>query len=454
VLNYREPGFAAIRDRMLRLNPRNPYWRTYDGIKSLYDNHNKRFLSGLLPKVGAYLTERHIDYVITYTQSPIEKTIAHEENFELDKISLWDYQREALIQALSKGRGVIQIGTGGGKTEVAIALVKALGKRTLFLTHRIQLLNQTANRFVDSVAAFKGRVGIIGDGQYDPNFITIAMVQTLASLAKHKDKCSILQEDLAEYEVLIIDEAHRMGADQFHEVAGLVTNAGIRIGLTATPFMSGNPHDDMCLRGVTGDVICRVSASELIERGVLAQPLFKFIEINSPPIKAGRDEWRKTYEEGIVFNKERNQIIITAALQLNKMGKKTLIITQETTHADILQGLAGAQGLRTITVSGKDDHFKRQAALKDLSAKKIDAIIATNIFDEGIDVQDISGVIMASGQKSAPAFFQRTGRAIRRKEEDNYAVIIDFIDNQHPLLLHHSEHRMSLIKQEPLFRII
>jgi superfamily II DNA or RNA helicase len=337
---------------------------------------------------------------------------------------------------------------------VAIALVKALGKRTLFLTHRIQLLNQTANRFVDSVAAFKGRVGIIGDGQYDPNFITIAMVQTLASLAKHKDKCSILQEDLAEYEVLIIDEAHRMGADQFHEVAGLVTNAGIRIGLTATPFMSGNPHDDMCLRGVTGDVICRVSASELIERGVLAQPLFKFIEINSPPIKAGRDEWRKTYEEGIVFNKERNQIIITAALQLNKMGKKTLIITQETTHADILQGLAGAQGLRTITVSGKDDHFKRQAALKDLSAKKIDAIIATNIFDEGIDVQDISGVIMASGQKSAPAFFQRTGRAIRRKEEDNYAVIIDFIDNQHPLLLHHSEHRMSLIKQEPLFRII
>jgi hypothetical protein len=67
VLNYREPGFAAIRDRMLRLNPRNPYWRTYDGIKSLYDNHNKRFLSGLLPKVGAYLTERHIDYVITCT---------------------------------------------------------------------------------------------------------------------------------------------------------------------------------------------------------------------------------------------------------------------------------------------------------------------------------------------------------------------------------------------------
>lgn len=84
----------------------------------------------------------------------------------------------------------------------------------------------------------------------------------------------------------------------------------------------------------------------------------------------------------------------------------------------------------------------------------IQAIIATNIFDEGIDVKEIDSVVLAAGNKSAPALFQRTGRAIRKKAEENYAVIIDFIDRTHKKLLEHSSARYGIVTNEPGFVVL
>jgi superfamily II DNA or RNA helicase len=122
-------------------------------------------------------------------------------------------------------------------------------------------------------------------------------------------------------------------------------------------------------------------------------------------------------------------------------------------HGKILTGLCAKKGVRVRYQDGQNSYREREKALKWLS-KSGDAIIATNIFDEGVDCRQINAVILAAGTKSAPALFQRTGRAARKKETDNYAIIIDFIDNHHRKLAEHSKRRYNLIKREKGFAIL
>jgi superfamily II DNA or RNA helicase len=164
--------------------------------------------------------------------------------------------------------------------------------------------------------------------------------------------------------------------------------------------------------------------------------------------------WRDIYEHGIIHNVRRNKIIAKQMKKLADMGRKILVIVQEVKHGKIIRELAQRESVRTLYVDGGNTYGEREKALKHLSSGKIDAIIATNIFDEGIDVKDISAVVLAAGTKSAPALFQRTGRAIRRKENENYAIVIDFIDQQHRKLYEHSMRRYNLIKHEKGFTIL
>jgi superfamily II DNA or RNA helicase len=218
--------------------------------------------------------------------------------------------------------------------------------------------------------------------------------------------------------------------------------------------MDEDPAANLWLEGTIGNIIHEIRPSELIRSGVLARPYFKFFDIKEPDNLSKLSDWRDVYEKGIVNNVFRNQVIAHNAVKLNNMGHKTLIIVQEINHANNIFELLQKTDLISQIVTGKDEVRARTNALKSLSKGHIDAIICSNIFDEGIDVKDVSGIILAAGTKAAPALFQRTGRALRKKDDGGHAVIIDFIDRQHPMLLKQSEQRYSLVQSEEEFKII
>lgn len=448
-LSYKVPGADALRRKQLRLNPKSAYWRNWTGIKSFFMQDQSCFLTGLLPRVQAYCLRQNIDSEVMDTRKAPSCNINIAPDM-LKGIRLYDFQVKAVSEACKTGRGVIWLPTGAGKTEIAIAITKAINMPTIFLTHRVNLLHQTADRYKTRWPEIANDIGIIGDGEYTSGLITFATVQSLDRLAK-KD-IGNFADIMHRFKVLIVDEAHRVGSRQFYSAASSCKNAFYRFCLTATPFMADNSADNMFLMGVSGPVAARVTNSELIDKGILARPFFKFFKIKGPAVK-GAKNWHGVYERGIVNHAKRNAFITAQTKKLSAAGHKILLIVGRRAHGALLLESLTAAGIPSKYVDGSVSYEDRKRALSWLANKSGAVIIATNIFDEGIDVKDISAVVMAAGTKAAPAFFQRTGRATRKKK-DNYAIIIDFIDAQHDKLLEHSMKRYNYVKQERGFTIL
>lgn len=439
-LRYKDPNAAAIKRKT---------GRKWDGYRSMHDGRKKSFSTGLLPRVEWYLAANSVGY------TKIDQRVMPKRPswpVTLSGIDFHGYQTKSITTFLNKGQGILKLGTGAGKTECAVAITKACGVPTIFLTHRVNLMYQAAERYALRWPEAKSQIGIVGNGQFDLRHITFATVQTLHSAIKtHGDA---ILGDLKHFGLLIIDEAHRVGAKQFHQTADWLPGCYWRLGLTATPFMHEDPRANLQLEGTIGQVIHEVSPSELIEAGVLARPYFKFFNIDQPKGIKKLKNWRDIYEEGIVNNVFRNQVIINNTSKLIDMGHKPLVIVQETGHGKTLaKGLYSA-GKKVLLITGKDDVSTRIRGLNALAKGRAEAIISTNIFDEGIDVKDVSAIVLAAGTKSAPSLFQRTGRAIRKKDDGGHAVIIDFIDNQHKTLVKHSLRRYELVSSEPSFKIM
>jgi superfamily II DNA or RNA helicase len=145
---------------------------------------------------------------------------------------------------------------------------------------------------------------------------------------------------------------------------------------------------------------------------------------------------------------------VSSAKQLCDIGKKPLIIATALEHCDNILKSIKSTGLNFKVVTGKDKTDIRTEALNCLSDGQIDGIICTAIMDEGIDVRDINAIILAGGGKSVPMLYQRVGRATRKKEENNYAIIVDFIDSHNFVLNKHSNLRKRIVEQQKGFKII
>ncbi len=106
-----------------------------------------------------------------------------------------------------------------------------------------------------------------------------------------------------------------------------------------------------------------------------------------------------------------------------------------------------------VLLSGKDSSDERAAAKAQLENGEINCIIASRIFDIGIDLPSLSGLVVASGGKSSVRALQRIGRVIRKFPGKKQAAIIDFNDSA-VFLDKHSLARRKIYLSEEGFEVI
>ncbi len=377
---------------------------------------------------------------------------------------LRSYQNECIdmITINKKIRGIISIGTGGGKSIIAGKIIDYYGRKTLYIVPSLLLLNQTYKNFCDWFGIDK--VGYIGNGEYNVSLINVATAQTIWARLETPE----IKELLETTEVLFLDEAHRIQkpnskthfpGNTWYLIAMKVINAKIRIGLTATPGKE-NSYSRELLEGVTGKIIFERTLSWLMENGYLSK-LTVFISKNK--IETNLTTWEESYKENILQNEKRNKKIVEFANKLANEGKRILIIVNRIEeHGDILLKLLGN---KAESLYGEDTSLERKDILKRFINKDTKIIIST-VIKEGVDLPEMDAIILASAGKGGDFgrdLLQKLGRVVRKTDEKIRATLIDFFDDdgyvffnekkKPNILLRHSLQRLNIYKKQTQFEI-
>lgn len=424
------------------------------------------FYTGLLPKLLDFCEKRAITIAYADRRHMSLGALPYKGRHT---IKMRPYQDAAILHAINTSvgtfnwyRGIFQIPTGGGKTEIAIALSMMYKGTTLFLVNRKELLHQTHERF--SKAYGKQLVGLIGDGQLvygGGEKVIIASAQTLWSYSKNIVMSPVLNKLIENVGQLIIDEAHGLAAGSFDTINTMVdlcsmfTMAHARWALTATPLMRDDLSNAL-LKGVTGDVVYQISTKELIKLGYLTQPKITFTKINhlssyeDPITKAEMkrpkgSQWASLYDF-LIKSPRRNKEI---ARVLATIPTPAIVLVKRLDHINYINHYLSAP---LPFLKGTSSTEEREAAKKKLRSGEYKILCATTIFDEGVDIPEIRAIIMAGGGKSDIKTMQRMGRGLRLAAGKQEVLIYDFIDSCDDcpgwVPMKHSKDRMSVFKKE------
>lgn len=288
--------------------------------------------------------------------------------------------------------------------------------------------------------------------------------ETKVKVAKHNEKRLDVIKLLASMELTILEEAHESSGDGYYRIMRHCPNAHYRLALTATPFMKDSQKDNMQLMACSGPVAIKVSEQELIKRGVLAKPYFKFISLKDmTPSYVDEDgythklfrstPWPKCFQIGVTNNLDRNTTIVNEAHKAVLYGMPVMILVTARKHGQILQSMISNRGILVNYIFGDHDQNERQAALNALRDGRISVLIGSNILDVGVDVPAVGTVILAGGGKAEVSLRQRIGRGLRAKKSGpNIAFVIDFREADNSTLREHAKERRWIIESTPGFK--
>ena len=247
--------------------------------------------------------------------------------------------------------------------------------------------------------------------------------------------------------VVILDEAHHAKADTYYNTLLEFDNAVYKIAMTGS-IDSTDKLMVARLKAIFGKITYEVRNKEMIERGISAKPTINMINIREPRGLMSKKNFQDVYAKGIVQNEVRNQIIAGFAYSLVKAGKQTLIIVNYMEHGEWLLNKLTEMGVNVAFTNGELDSQLRTEQLAQAKLGEIDILIATSVLDEGVDISGFRALIMAGGYKSLRLVLQRVGRVLRKKEDDNTALVYDFMERTNEILYKHSLERVRIYEDE------
>ena len=336
-----------------------------------------------------------------------------------EPIILRDYQPEILNNFLRNKHSVQEVATGAGKTIMTAALSQSVEKygRSIVIVPNKSLVTQTEKDYIN----MELDVGVyFGDRKEYGRRHTICTWQSLNNLLKNTKNgigdCTI-QEFLEDVVCVIVDEVHMAKADALKTLlTGVMAQVPIRWGLTGT--IPKELFESQSLLVSLGPVISRLAASELQDRGVLAQ-----CHVNVVQLVDIREH--KTYQEELKYLLEesgRLDAIAQLVLQVNETGNTLVLVDRVAAGHELVSRL----GDRAVFVSGATKAKARQDEYDEVATSADKIIVATyGVAAVGINIPRIFNLVMIEPGKSFTRVIQSIGRGIRKAEDKDHVQIWD-----------------------------
>lgn len=345
----------------------------------------------------------------------------------------YPYQAEMLEQldvervVHDRHRNLVVAATGTGKTVVAALdyrdLCERAGRRLplLFVAHRKEILTQS-RRTYQEVLGDAGFGELYVDGARPERWEHVfASVQSLSAYG-----LGSIPADA--FDVVVIDEFHHAQARTYRGLLEHLRPTEL-LGLTATPER-GDGIDVRDLFG--GHVAVELRLWDALKADLLT-PFHYFAVADGTDLR--RVDWSTgSYDatglsQVYTGNDVRARIVLTAlrdkVADLESMRALCFCVSVE--HAQFMADRFTTSGIRSATITGHTPSAERERHVDNLRSGRLQAIMAVDVFNEGIDVPSIDTVLFLRPTESSTIFLQQLGRGLRRAQGKAVLTALDFV---------------------------
>jgi superfamily II DNA or RNA helicase len=365
-------------------------------------------------------------------------------------MKLWEHQEKAIQDFLNHPSKsyLMQFETGLGKTVIAEEIIKkynAENKKVIFFTHKLELRDQTFNRFQ------KGGIdcGLIASGKtFEANKLCyVAMVQTASARLDKEDlgvnAGSISKDILGDIDLVIFDETHRIDADTWTELQTQLykDHKNIRcLGLSATPIGSNGGglyknfehlEQGMYLHeAIKKGLLCKYklfAPSENLDYGIE----HKGLKIKDNHIQDAKSDFTPSEIKKIDATFDRLRVYGNAVTEWEKLAKnkKTLVFALSVNAAVKIAKEFNEKGYDFRVFHSKMDSNDRIKWLEQFKNSEYLGIVNVGIFVEGTDCPDIECIVDVAPTRQLRVQRQKLGRGFRISKNKEYLTIIDLANN-------------------------
>jgi len=352
--------------------------------------------------------------------------------------ALRPYQREALERWLSGGgQGVVVLPTGAGKTHLALGAIALLGCAAFIVVPTLDLVEQWKRMLA---RAFPGLpIGELTGERKEVEPLTVA---TYDSAYIHADSLG------NRFPLVVFDEVHHLPAPGYRHIAEFFASP-YRLGLTATYEREDQLHE--VLPELLGGKVFELGPDELTGT-YLAPYILERIYVELTPeeqaayerawgtfsrylkrrrltLRSPRDFEKLVLRSGsdpeaweavrarhravqIAFNARAKLEELRRLLRRHREGGDRLIIF--TRFNELVYRISEEFFIPAIT--HRTDRAERAQILEGFRRGEYQAIVSSQVLDEGVDVPEANVGIILSGTGSSREFLQRLGRLLRPRE--------------------------------------
>jgi superfamily II DNA or RNA helicase len=405
----------------------------WDGSISFFGLGGTTYMS-MLPQVLEYLEAKNYYIELEDHRRPTalsfpeiseefwgDQTWPIGHRFAGEKIRLRDDQVEVINKFLENPQCIQEIATGFGKTITTATLAKICEKygRTITIVPNKSLVEQTEEDFLNCGLD----VGVYyGDRKNLDKTHTICTWQSLNILDKGskefdgEEQLLRLAELLDGVSCVMVDEVHMAKAEVLKNLLTRnLSNAPIRWGLTGT--VPKADHEFQALRASLGEVVHRVKAHELQEKGVLSDCHVTVIQTA---------EWKEFESYAgelkyLVTDETRMKWISNLINGIAETGNTLVLVDRIESGQLIINNIPDS-----VFVSGSMKTKDRKDEYDEIKTATNKIIVATyGVAAVGINIPRIFNMVLLEPGKSFVRVIQSIGRGIRKADDKDFVQIWD-----------------------------
>lgn len=332
---------------------------------------------------------------------------------------------------------IVQAPTGYGKTYVGCAVAAKVNKKTLIITTKEDIIDQWKAAAMAVLGLKDSEVGI-WRGDQVPSTDCKFVISLVHSVLKGPERYS--PEAYEGFGLIIIDEVHRMGADEFSQAMWWFP-AKLRLGLSATVYRKDG-KDEVIFSHI-GPV--KVVAQQDV---MIPKVLFKHTGWKVPIVWRDGKRVKMPHQPGRTMHLSkamssdvrRNMLIVSFLAQAVSKGRNTMVFSDIVEHLTILHSMCLSAGISVsdmgyyvglgseVYSGGKADQKAQREKAK---LKKV--IFATyKMASEATDIPWLDTCVLGTPKSDVN---QIVGRIRREYPDKKTPAVLDLVDSDSPIFL-------------------